>query len=190
MDKILIVSSNDKITAAITRLLKDTFPQCTISAASNSNAGKKAVVEKNFDAVLINCPLSDEYGFDLAELTTRDTMASCIMIVKSDNAEDVIEQVEDYGIMVIPKPISKSTFYHNLKFVSASRKQLLGLQTENIKLHKKLEEIRIINRAKFALMQYLNFTEEQAHKYLEKQAMDTRVPKIEVAMKIIKMYDY
>ena len=66
---------------------------------------------------------------------------------------------------------------------------MLGIQHENIKLHKKLEEIRNVNRAKFALMQYLNFTEQQAHRYLEKQAMDLRVTKNEVALKVIKMYD-
>jgi response regulator NasT len=38
-------------------------------------------------------------------------------------------------------------------------------------------------------MQYLGFTEQQAHKYLEKQAMDKRCTKIEVAQKVIEMYE-
>ena len=38
-------------------------------------------------------------------------------------------------------------------------------------------------------MQYLKFTEQQAHRYLEKQAMDLRVTKNEVALKVIKMYE-
>lgn len=63
------------------------------------------------------------------------------------------------------------------------------MQTEDFKLHKKSEEIRTINRAKLALMQYLGFTEQQAHHYLEKQAMDLRCAKIEIALKIIKLYE-
>lgn len=92
------------------------------------------------------------------------------MIVKNDNADAVSERMEDAGVMVISKPLSRQLFFRSIKFISASRKRLLGLQTENLKLHKKLEEIRIINRAKLALMQYLGFTEQQAHRYLEKQA--------------------
>ena len=91
--------------------------------------------------------------------------------------------------MVIPKPLIRNLFFRTMKFINASRKRLLGLQTENLKLHKKLEEIRTINRAKLALMQYLGFTEQQAHRYLEKQAMDLRCTKIEVALKVIKMYE-
>ena len=35
----------------------------------------------------------------------------------------------------------------------------------------------------------LSFSEQQAHRYIEKQAMDTRSTKLDVALKIIKMYD-
>ena len=54
---------------------------------------------------------------------------------------------------------------------------MLGLRQENIKLQKKIEEIRLVDRAKCALIQYLGLTESQAHKYIEKgdgPASDTR----------------
>jgi response regulator NasT len=138
---------------------------------------------------VINCPLTDEYGNELAEHISTATNSSCIMIVKAENSEQVSERMEDYGVLVVPKPLSRQLFYQSLKFINASRKRMLGLQNENIKLHKRLEEMRTVNRAKFALMQYLNFTETQAHRYLEKQAMDMRCTKLEVAMSVIKTYD-
>ena len=49
--------------------------------------------------------------------------------------------------------------------------------------------MKLINRAKFMLMQYLGFDENQAHKYLEKQAMDKRITRLEVAIEIIKIYE-
>ncbi len=189
MEKILIVSGNEKASAAIIGLLKDIFPSCDLSMINSSIEARKIVAEKQYDTIIINCPLPDEFGSELAEIIYDSSMASCVMIVKNDVADAVGERMEELGVMVIPKPLSKHTFYHSMRFINASRKRLLGLQTENLKLHKKLEEIRIVNRAKFALMQYLNFTEQQAHKYLEKQAMDTRTAKVDVAMKIIKMYD-
>ena len=51
------------------------------------------------------------------------------------------------------------------------------------------DDIRIINRAKYILMEYLSMTEPQAHKYLEKQAMDMRLTKIEVAENLLSTYD-
>ena len=189
MEKILIVSGSEKVAASIVNLLKDIFPSCNFSMINSSLDARKIVADKHYDTIIINCPLPDEFGCELAEIIYDSSMASCVMLVKNDVADVIGERMEELGVMVIPKPLSKHTFYHSMKFINASRKRLLGLQTENLKLHKKLEEIRIINRAKFALMQYLNFTEQQAHKYLEKQAMDTRSPKVDVAMKIIKMYE-
>ena len=36
-----------------------------------------------------------------------------------------------------------------------------------------MEDLKIINRAKLLLVQQLKMTEAEAHRYIEKQAMDT-----------------
>ena len=189
MDRILIVSSGEKATAMLVNLLKEVFPVCKISFATNSIDAKRTIGDSEYDSVIINCPLSDEFGSDLAEIVTSNSNSSCVMLVKSEKADIISDKVVDYGVMVIPKPLGRQSFYRTMKFVEASRKRMLGLQTENLKLQKKLEEIRMVNRAKFALMQYLGFTEQQAHRYLEKQAMDESCTKMEVAKKVIKMYE-
>ena len=51
-----------------------------------------------------------------------------------------------------------------------------------------MEEIRLINRAKMILMQNLNMTEQDAHRYIEKEAMDRCIKKIAVAEQVIKTY--
>ena len=48
-----------------------------------------------------------------------------------------------------------------------------------------MEEIRIVNRAKMLLMQVKSMTEAEAHRYIEKEAMDTGAKKIAVANLII-----
>jgi len=73
--------------------------------------------------------------------------------------------------------------------MAASHKRITGLKNENIKLQKKIEDIRLIDRAKCVLIQYLNMTEPQAHRYIEKQAMDMRITRAEVAQGILKTYE-
>ena len=43
---------------------------------------------------------------------------------------------------------------------------MMGLK-ENAGLLSKIDEMRLINRAKRALMEYLRFAEPQAHRYIE-----------------------
>ena len=73
--------------------------------------------------------------------------------------------------------------------MSAARNRIVGLQSENVRLQSKIEEIRLVDRAKCALIQYLNMTEPQAHRYIEKQAMDMRTTRREIAQNILKTYE-
>ena len=51
-----------------------------------------------------------------------------------------------------------------------------------------MEEIRIVNKAKWALIENLKMSEEDAHRYIEKQAMDERTTKRIIAENIIRTY--
>ena len=46
-----------------------------------------------------------------------------------------------------------------------------------------------MDRAKCVLIQYLNMTETQAHRYIEKQAMDLRTTRRQIAEGILKTYE-
>ena len=62
------------------------------------------------------------------------------------------------------------------------------LEEENRQLSQQLSDMKIVNRAKSMLMQYLNLTEEQAHRHIQKQAMDLRKTQRSVAEDILKTY--
>ena len=71
----------------------------------------------------------------------------------------------------------------------AARSRLTALRRENMRLEKKVEEMRLVDRAKCALIQYRGMTEQQAHRYLEKKAMDTRKTRGTVAMEVLACYE-
>ena len=63
------------------------------------------------------------------------------------------------------------------------------MQRENQRLQGKIEEIRLCDRAKCALIQHRGLTEPQAHRYMEKRAMDERRTRREVAEEILRTYE-
>ncbi len=189
MDRILIAAGSDKHVSALINQLKEIFPGVKFSSVSTGRDARRLVAEQDIDMLVVSCPLPDENGIELAEFTYSSTDAMCVLLIKSEIADEMADKVEDYGALVISKPLNREIFYRAMRFAAAARKRMLGIRSENIKLQKKLEEIRLVNRAKLALMQYLGFTEQQAHRYIEKQAMDLRCTKLEVARKVIKMYE-
>lgn len=188
MDQLLLVSSSEKGKEFLSQLLKaSALFQITI--ASSGSEARRLLSQNNFDVIIINAPLSDEFGHEISILATEIGSSGVLLIVKNEIADEISSKVEPYGVFLVSKPINKAFFYQALKLVIATRKRLLGVQNENVKLQTKIEEIRLVTRAKCTLIQYLNMTEEQAHRYIEKQAMDMRITKKEIAKSILKTYE-
>ena len=55
-------------------------------------------------------------------------------------------------------------------------------------MEERMKEIRLENRAKLLLIQCLNMTETDAHRYIQQQAMNCHLSKREVAESIIQTY--
>ncbi|MFA9424277.1 MAG: ANTAR domain-containing response regulator [Sedimentibacter sp.] len=188
MISVLIVSSSDKGIELLSQLLHINNPASITSATSSSEA-RRLLNDLEYDLIIINAPLKDEYGDNLAATITEISASGVILVVKSEMSDDISAKVEDYGVLVVSKPIIRQVFFQSLKLALASKKRILSLKKENIHLQNKLEEIRLVTRAKCVLIQYLNMTENQAHRYIEKQAMDMRTTKEEISQRILKTYE-
>ena len=75
-----------------------------------------------------------------------------------------------------------------LSWLSSAREKLRKTEKKTLSIEEKMEEIRIVNRAKWLLSSELKMDEQGAHRYIEKQAMDRCISKRIVAEEIIKTY--
>ena len=185
---VLIVSSNEKTASFIMQLLDPALYHPVVLAKSGNEASR-ILIASSFDIVIINSPLSDGPGYELALNLHEKSVAGILLMVKNEIFDEVCDQFEDYGILTVSKPLSKQLFYQALRLIVAIREKLRTLEKENVRLQVKIQEIRIINRAKWTLIEYLKMSEAQAHRYIEKQAMDMRITKRAVAESILKTYE-
>ena len=112
-----------------------------------------------------------------------------LLVVKAELEEEIAAQVEDYGVFVLTRPLARATFYQSIKLLHAAQKRIDRLLEENRRLREKIEELRIVERAKYVLIEHLGFSEEQAHRYIEKQAMDRRMTRRGIAEGILNTYE-
>lgn len=61
-----------------------------------------------------------------------------------------------------------------------------SLEEKIDKYKEKMEEMRIVRKAKLAIMKYKNCSEDEAYRYILKRSMDERISKLIAAKKIIK----
>lgn len=158
------------------------------SVVSDTQSVLSFADDRVYEIVVINSPIDDSDGVDIAVKICRETVCGVMMLVKSEQTSYIGKKVMDYGVVVVPKPINKMLFKQSLGVVRAAQKRYAGLTQENERLRSTIEESKTVSRAKLLLMQNLSLSEERAHKYIEKQAMDMRIPKIEVARQILRTY--
>ncbi len=184
---VLVVSSSETFNSAATDLLSPSRYQPVVFT-SNISEAKRHFAERSFDFVIINSPLPDESGTRFAIDCCSSMTTSVLLIIRSDIYAEIHGKVVVHGVFTLPKPTSKAVIMHALGWLSSSRERLRKLEKKTLSVEDRMKEIRIINRAKILLVSELHMTEQEAHRYIEKQAMDACVSKCEIAENIIKTY--
>ncbi|MEA5011459.1 MAG: ANTAR domain-containing protein [Angelakisella sp.] len=188
MARALIIAGGDKGRDMLTQVLNGM--QMVPAAILTSGAeARRSLTGKDFDLVLINTPLTDEFGLELAVFAAEATGAGVVVLVKAEMADEAAARVEDAGVFVVAKPLNRTLLYGALKLALAVHRRMAGLQKQNSLLQSKIEEIRLVDRAKCALIQYRQMTEPEAHKYIERQAMDTRQSRRRIAEDILQTFE-
>lgn len=143
----------------------------------------------SIDGVLIAEPVTGSSGQELAlQLKKRRCMA-VLLLAEPTHADATAALLEQSGVLVLPNDAPEALIVQTIRLLAAVRIQLEQMQHKTEKLEAKVADIRIINRAKLLLVQHLQMTETEAHKYIEKQAMNTSKPRRTIAENIIRTYE-
>ena len=169
------------------RLLEEAGFRETGFAASGGEA-RRMLLSGSWDALVINGPLSDEFGHQLA-MDAAEEGTGVLLAVKNELWEEVNERVAPLGVLTLGRPFSRGMFAQAMGLLLASQAKVERCRAENERLRQKLEELRIVSRAKCLLVEYLHLTEEEAHKYLERIAMEERKTRRSVAEEILREYE-
>lgn len=188
VEKILIVSTQKQSSDALYDIIKPLVFSGYDYAASASEARRKFDITE-YDLTIINAPLSDEFGSELALDIAERSLSAILILVKADLMEQVQDKLAVTGAFVVGKPINKQVLLQSIPFVLNSKQIIATLREQNKALKKKMDDVKVIERAKYCLIKYLGFDEKQAHRYIQKQAMDLRISQRTVADNILKTYE-
>ena len=164
---VLLVSASGSFLTSLQPMLPMTeyWPVTTVTSISSA---RRALVEKPYDLIIIN--------------------AIVLLFVKNDRYPEVYGKVMEHGVLAVSKPTSTQMVAQSLRVMCTMRERLRMMEAKQATVEDKISEIRLFNRAKWLLIQQEGISEADAQHRLEKQAMDNRVSKKQVAEEIIKIY--
>jgi len=188
VDSALIVSNKDISTAFFMEMLNSASIN-QIVASSSCGEARRLLLERCFDLVIVNAPLHDESGENLSRYIAAKSASQVILVVNHEFFYEASVVCESDGVLTVSMPINKSVFWAALMLVKSAQRKIKRIQSENSELKRKIEDIKIVDRAKLILISYMDMDEKEAHRYIEKRAMDLRATKRRVAEDIIETYE-
>ena len=173
---VLIISAAEKFNTALAALLPESkySPVRTVSSISSA---KQITAEYTFDA-----------GIRFAIDTSHLPGTVVLFLVRSELHGEIYDKVAEHGVFTLPKPTAKPSIIMALSWLVSARERLRKFEKKTLSIEEKMAEIRIVNKAKWILISELKMDEPNAHRYIEKQAMDQCITKREVSENIIRTY--
>ena len=179
MGRALIVSagasSNEYISARLAEL-GYTRPTIIPSGAE----ARRRMLESDFELIVVNAPLPDEFGHELCSSAVEKTDAG---------VEQLLAPMSEQGVLLLSKPFSNTLFLQAIHLAAASTHRLQLLRQENARMQEKIAQVRLVSHAKCCLVEREQMSEDAAHRYIEKRAMDTRRSRAEIAQEILDSYE-
>lgn len=184
---VLIVSNSEKFQSGLRSLLPESAYSPIVTVAS-VGAAERARNNQDFDFVFVNSPLPDDAGIRFAIDCCRAGGAVVLLFAAAALYDSIQSRVEKHGVFVLPRPVPRDAILRGLNWMTAARERLRSYEKKVQPVEEKMEEIRLVNRAKWLLISELKMSEPDAHHYITHQAMDRCCSKRTVAEEIIRLY--
>lgn len=179
---VLIVSALEQFDSFIRRSLP---AYSMVDVRRSAALARRSILERYYDLVVINAPLPDETGEEFAIDVTEKCSASVLLVTPQDRFEDALVRVTDHGVLVMPKPSPRGRIDKSVRFLVAVQSRMHKLEEKAITLEEKMEELRLVSKAKVLLVEKKKMTEDEAHRLIGKQAMDQGISRRRAAQRLL-----
>ena len=112
-----------------------------------------------------------------------------LLLVRQEAYGAAWRTLQKHGVCVMTWPMEQAVLTQTLRNLLLLKKSMQTMQAQTDQLRSQLQDLKRIQKAKGLLMRQLGMTEQDAHRWIEKAAMDRCVKKREIAETIIRMYE-
>lgn len=182
---VLLVSASEKLNTAMASALPSTdfWPVRTVRSISQA---RRLTLENPFDLIIVNSPLPDGSGLPFCIDVCSNSESGVLLLVPGEDYEKTYYEALPHGVMTLSRPVTREVLSHSLRLLCAVRERLRSAGKAQATVEEKMEELRLVNRAKWILMERQGMKEDEAHKAILRRAMELRLSKKEVAERIIR----
>ena len=133
----------------------------------------------------IKMPILD--GIKASKIIMEENIAGCIVLLTAYNDKKYVEEAKKVGVMnYLIKPIDEKSIIPAIEVALSRNEEMRAMKSEVEKLEKKLEDRKIIEKAKGIIIHREKISEEEAYCMLRNMSMKKRCSLRTLAEIIVK----
>ena len=181
---ILVIAAKPRIQSSVRSALTAKYGR--VLTAETVQEARRAVAREKIALMVIFSPLKDEEEiprlFDMAE---RRGIAAGYIVGREIYGETAY-RLEGRNVFVVAYPLQMDQVLQLVSFLHQVQRRFWLVLSEQERLQRQVQDIQIACRVKCLLVEKREMTEEEAHHFIEQEAMNTGLSKREAALKILK----
>jgi two-component system, response regulator PdtaR len=186
--KVLIADDEALIRMGLRTMLEERGHKVIAAAVDGASAVQLARTEKP-DVILLDIKMPNMDGLEAARKIMQERPTPVVMLT-AYSQRDLINEAREASVFgYLVKPVKEDLLDATLDLAVSRFKQWQKLQQEVKDLQKSLEAREVVEKAKRALMEQQNLTEQQAFNKIHRTSRSRRVPMQQVAQEILDRSD-
>lgn len=190
MNKKIVIADDEPITRMDLREILEAAGYNVVGEASDGFDAVELCRKHSPDLILmdIKMPLLD--GLNAAKLIQAEQLADSIVLLTAYSGSEFIEKAKKVGAMgYIVKPVDEKSLIPTLEVAISKSKEFKKLKIDAEKAYNKLEERKVVEKAKGLLMKNNNLSEQEAYEQIRVLSMNKRCTMKDIAEAIILNYE-
>ncbi|XZM28064.1 ANTAR domain-containing response regulator [Clostridium perfringens] len=190
MKRTIVIVDDEPITRMDTREILEANGYDVVGEASNGFEAIEVCKKYNPSLVLmdIDMPLLD--GIKASKVLTKEKLVGGVILLTAFEDKKYIEMAKEvgaFGYMI--KPVNEKVFIPTVEMCLSKAEEFDELKKDYDKINNKLNDRKLIEKAKGILVKQLNSNENDAYNRIRKLSMDRRTTMAEIAKIIIVGYE-
>ena len=184
MGAILVIAAKPRIQSSVRSALTAKYGR--VLTAETVQEARRAVEREKIALMVIFSPLKDEEEIPrLFDMADRRGIAAGYIVGREIYGETAY-RLEGRNVFVVAYPLQMDQVLQLVSFLHQVQRRFWLVLSEQERLQRQVQDIQIACRVKCLLVEKREMTEEEAHHFIEQEAMNTGLSKREAALKILK----
>ncbi|EOU1491380.1 ANTAR domain-containing response regulator [Clostridium perfringens] len=190
MKRTIVIVDDEPITRMDTREILEANGYDVVGEASDGFEAIEVCKKYNPSLVLmdIDMPLLD--GIKASKVLNKEKLVGGVILLTAFEDKKYIEMAKEvgaFGYMI--KPVNEKVFIPTVEMCLSKAEEFDELKKDYDKINNKLNDRKLIEKAKGILVKQLNSNENDAYNRIRKLSMDRRTTMAEIAKIIIVGYE-